>query len=873
MKKEYRPEEIEARHYARWEASGWFTPSGRGEPYCIVIPPPNVTGRLHVGHALGRTIEDTLIRRARMQGFETLWLFGMDHAGIATQVVVERELRKEGIDRIELGREAFIERVWEWKAQYGGEIVDQIKRMGASLDWSRERFTMDEGLSRAVREAFVRWYDEGLIYRGERLVNWCPTDQTGLSDSELEHEDVEGELVTFRYPLSDGTGAIDVATTRVETMLGDTGIAVHPDDERYKDLIGKTVRHPFDGRDIPIVADPVIDREFGTGAVKVTPAHDPNDFDIAQRSGLPLLNIFRADATINENAAEEFYGLGRYDARIAVREELEKLELIVQEERPYLHSVAHCYRCHSEIEPWISGLQWFVAVDRLKEPAKQAALDGRVRFAPERWQKAYVGWLDNLRDWNISRQLWWGHRIPAWYCPDGHVTVARTDPDACPTCGAGSLEQDPDVLDTWFSSQLWPFSTLGWPDETEDLRFFYPNTVLVTGYEILYLWVARMIMSGLSLMGDVPFRVAVIHGLVRDGHGRKMSKSLGNVIDPMEMIDTYGADALRFSLARSATGGQQDIPLSVESIEGARNFANKIWNAARLVLSSFPGEEPHLPPVERMSVTDRWLLSRHAACVAEVDAALDAYLFADAAQAIYRFLWSELCDWGLEMQKGRLDGDGSDRDDAANVLAWVLERTLRLLHPTMPFVTEEIWQRFGIGGSIAVAPWPDHRPGHIDADAEASFVVVQEIVTTVRQFRSTHGISPKEKIQAELEVPQEVRDAIWPLHEGIQRLARVSLEAWTMTPKVGWTKLTITDGSVYLPPGLFDVGAERTRLTKQRDDIGAQLTRTQAKLENQGFLAKAAAEVVEQEREKQARLTQQLAEIDGHLVELGGAPA
>ncbi len=873
MPPQYDPASVEPRWATEWVERGYFhaeVPSDK-RPYCIVIPPPNVTGRLHVGHALGRTIEDMLIRRARMRGFEALWVPGMDHAGIATQVVVERELRKEGIDRRNIGREAFIDRVWTWKQQYGGEIVGQIKRMGASLDWSRERFTMDEGLSRAVREAFVRWYEDGLIYRGERLVNWCPTDQTGLSDSEVEHEDVEGELTTFRYPLSDGSGHIEVATTRLETMLGDTGIAVHPDDDRYRALVGKTVRHPFDGRDIPVVADTAVDREFGTGAVKVTPAHDPNDFEIAQRAGLPLMNIFRADATVNENAAEEFDGLSRYDARTAVRDELEKLDLVVSVERPYVHAVGHCYRCHSEIEPWISGLQWFVAVEQLKGPARQAALDGRVRFAPERWQKSYLAWLDKLRDWNISRQLWWGHRIPAWYCPDGHITVARLDPDSCSTCGSKEIEQDPDVLDTWFSSQLWPFSTLGWPDETEELRFFYPNAVLVTGYEILYLWVARMIMSGLSLAGDVPFRDAVIHGLVRDGHGRPMHKSLGNVIDPIEMIDRYGADALRFSLARSATGGQQDIPLSVESIEAGRNFANKIWNAARLVFRAFPGGEPVLPPAERLTPAERWLLSRHQACVAQVDEALDSYLFADAAQAIHRFMWSEFCDWGLELEKGRLEGGSEERADAASVLAWVLERTLRLLHPTMPFVTEEVWQRFGIGESVAVADWPDQRPEHIDDAAERSLAIVQEIVTAVRQFRARHAIAAGVRFESRAALPEESRSAVEATLESIERLAGISELGFVPIDgekPAGWTSMSFAGGFVLLPPGLYDAEDERERLSKQRADVATALDRSRAKLANEGFTSKAADEVVAAEREKADSLARQLGDIDSQLGEL-----
>jgi valyl-tRNA synthetase len=874
MATRYDPQAVEPRWAEAWVERGYFTadPSSGKPPFCIVIPPPNVTGRLHVGHALGRTLEDTLVRRARMQGFEALWLPGTDHAGIATQVVVERKLREEGIDRRELGREAFVERVWAWKEQYGGEIVEQIKRMGASCDWSRERYTMDEGLSRAVRVAFTRLYEAGLIYRGERLVNWCPNDQTGLSDSEVEHDEVEGELVTFRYPMSDGDGAIEVATTRVETMLGDTGIAVHPGDERYAALVGRTVRHPFDGRDIPIVADRHVDRDFGTGAVKVTPAHDPNDFEIAQRTDLPLMNILDARAHLNDAVPEAFRGLDRYAARAAVRERLSELGLLVAEERPYLHAVGHCYRCHTEIEPWLAGLQWFVKVSGLTGPAKEAALDGRVAFAPDRWQRPFTGWLDNLRDWNISRQLWWGHRIPAWYCPDGHVTVAVEDPTACATCGVGELRQDEDVLDTWFSSQLWPFSTLGWPDDTLDLRTFYPNTALVTGYEILYLWVARMIMAGLFLTDDVPFRNAVIHGLVRDRQGRKMSKSLGNVIDPMEMIERYGADALRFSLARSATGGQQDIPLSEEAIEGGRNFANKLWNASRLVLRRFPGGAPELPPQERRSPAERWLLSRHEALVREVDAALDGYRFAEAAQTLYRFVWSEFCDWGLELEKARLDGDPEEARDATQVLAWVLERTLRLLHPIMPFVTEEVWQRFGVPDveALAVAVWPSRVPEHADPEAERTMDLIQEVVTAVRRFRSRHGISPKERFEALAGVPVDVVEAVTSQAEAAVRLAGVALEVRDAADgrRPGWTTVAFDGGFVQLPGTLFDAEAERARLEKQRAELSADAERSARKLANEGFLAKAAPEVVASEREKQERLRQRLVEVAAQLADL-----
>jgi valyl-tRNA synthetase len=874
MPPQYDPTEVEPRWTRTWIERGYFhaqVPSDK-PPFCIVIPPPNVTGRLHVGHALGRGIEDTLIRRARMQGYEACWIPGMDHAGIATQVVVERFLREQGIEPRELGREAFVERVWIWKEQYGGEIIEQMKRMGASCDWERERFTMDEGLSRAVRVAFVRMYEAGLIYRGERLVNWCPTDRTGLSDSEVEHSDVEGELVTFRYPLTDGSGGIEVATTRVETMLGDTGIAVHPGDDRYAALVGRTVTHPFDGRRIPIVADHHVDREFGTGAVKVTPAHDQNDFDIAQRTGLPLMNILNADATLNDAVPPEFRGLDRYAARAAVRDALETTGLLVKEERPYVHAVGHCYRCHSEIEPWIAGLQWFVKVSELVGPAKQAALDGRVRFSPERWQRPFVNWLDNLRDWNISRQLWWGHRIPAWYCPDGHVTVATEDPPACAECGKGELTQDADVLDTWFSSQLWPYSTLGWPDDTPELEFFYPNAALVTGYEILYLWVARMIMSGLFLVGDVPFRNAVIHGLVRDAKGRKMSKSLGNVIDPIEMIDRYGADALRFSLARAATGGQQDIPLSEDAIEAGRNFANKIWNASRLVLGAFAGGGPELPPAERRTTAERWLLSRHQTCLVEVDAALDEYRFADAAQALQRFMWSELCDWGLELEKGRLDGTEQERADAAALLAWVLERTLRLLHPTMPFVTEEIWQRFGNGESSAVAAWPEPHPEHVDGAAESSLGLVQEVVTALRQFRAQHHVPSSQALAVTIGVPDADQPVLRELGERIGRMTGTS----DMTivpgdsPKADGLRAMVPGGFVEIPlAGAIDLEAERARLSKRLGELDRDIERSGTKLANEGFRSKAAPEVVASEQDKLTRLTAERDQMFAQLGELG----
>ncbi|MDP9243391.1 MAG: valine--tRNA ligase [Actinomycetota bacterium] len=859
MPPQYDPAAAESRWYPLWLERGYFQAdetSGR-PPYCIVIPPPNVTGALHLGHVLGRTMEDTLIRRARMRGFETLWVPGTDHAGIATQVVVERELEKQGTTRTELGRERFVAEVWSWKERYGDRIVEQLKRLGVSCDWSRLRFTMDEGRSRAVRVAFVRMYEDGLIYRGERLVNWCPKDQTGISDSEVQYEDVDGELVTFTYPLSDGSGGVDVATTRLETMLGDTGVAVHPDDERYRSVVGKTVRHPFDGRDLPIVADPAVDPEFGTGAVKVTPAHDPNDFDIAQRTGLPLMNILNRDATLADVVPEEFRGLDRYEARARVGERLAERGLIVKEERPYLHAVGHCYRCHTEIEPWIAGKQWFVAVDRLKGPAKEVVENGRIRFAPHRWARPYLAWMDNLRDWNISRQLWWGHRIPVWYCANGHQFAAVEDPASCPECGSTELDQDPDVLDTWFSSQLWPFSTLGWPDETKELAKFYPTTVLVTGYEILYLWVARMIMSGLYLVGDIPFENVVLHGLVRDARGRKMSKSLGETIDPLELVDRYGADALRFTIARLATGNQQDIPLSEDAIEGGQHFANKIWNAGRLVLRAYPGGAPELPPQKRWTLAERWVISRNTACIQEVDAALEDFRFSDAAQSLQRFVWSEYCDWALELEKSRFSGSEEERADAAAVLAWVLERALRLLHPIMPFVTEEIWQRFGVGESIVVAPWPSVDEGARDPDAENEFAFLQEVVTEIRRLQTG--------------APGGLRGAIELDRSWEARIAPHLDDVCTVTrAEVSFADLEGAKARLRIPEGV-DAGPLIEAKRKKLVDVRSKLERKRAKLANEGFVSKAPAEVVEGERSDVARLEDDERRLLAELRQLGGS--
>jgi valyl-tRNA synthetase len=881
---------VESRWYAEWADRGYFRAdpsrvSNERPPFCIVLPPPNITGVLHIGHALDHTLQDVIIRRRRMQGYEALWLPGTDHAGIGTEVVVKRHLRSEGIeDHRSLGRDGFVERVWEWKEQYGNLIVEQMQKLGNSCDWSRLRFTMDEVLSRAVRVAFVRMYQDSLIYRGERIINWCPKDQTALSDSEVEHEEVEGELITFRYPLSDGSGHVDVATTRIETMLGDTGIAVHPDDERYRVMVGKIVRHPFTDRDLPIVADSAVDPGFGTGAVKVTPAHDPTDFEIAERAGLDRVNILNADATISDAAPEQFRGLDRFEARGRVLHALKERGLVVKEERPYLHSVGHCYRCGSEIEPWLSGKQWFVAVGRLTGPAKEAVTSGRVRFFPERWASSYSAWLDNLRDWNISRQLWWGHRIPVWYCRGGHEFASIEDPDACTECGSHDIEQDPDVLDTWFSSQLWPFSTLGWPKETGDLRTFYPTSVLVTGYEILYLWVARMIMSGLYLVspqstrtGDsIPFARVLIHGLVRDERNRKMSKSLGNVIDPLDVIDQYGADALRFALVRLASPEQQNYPMGIRDAEAGRNFANKIWNAARLVLDAMPeGSVFELPGSGPASLLEQWLLTRHETCRAEVDEAIEEYRFDDAAVALHRFLWSEYCDWGLEMAKPTLyEGTDEERRRTWAVLAWVLERTLRLLHPIMPFVTEEIWQRFGLGDSIVVATWPEAWPEHRDEDSERRFSFVEELVTSLRRFRSDHDVPASRALAATVSVGGDHREALEALAGEVRRLAR--LETLDVTQEsldpAGAARLVVQGAEVLVPlAGVLDPAVECGRIRRRLLDLDGDAVRVEQKLANEGFLANAPADVVEAQRRKLTGLKEERAALSAQLAELGCA--
>jgi valyl-tRNA synthetase len=859
--KAYEPRPAEERWYPEWEQAGIFRPEVNpdGEPFCIVLPPPNVTGSLHMGHAFEHALIDATIRRVRMQGAAALWLPGTDHAGIATQNVVERELAKEGIDRHELGRDAFVERVWQWKAELGGTITQQMRRMGASCDWTRERFTMDDGLSRAVRVVFVRLYEEGVIYRANRIINWCPRCHTALSDIEVEHEDVDGELVTIRYPFTDGDGFIAVATTRAETMLGDTGVAVNPDDARYVNAVGRTVTLPLMNREIPVVADDAVATDFGTGAVKVTPAHDPNDFDIAQRHNLPAVDIFTEDAVVNDNGGR-FAGLGRFAARDAVKDALRD-EGVLDTVEVHRHAIGHCYRCHTVVEPRLS-LQWFVKVAPLAAPAIDAVHTDKTQFIPERWEKLYLDWMENLRDWCISRQIWWGHRIPAWYCPDcGNVTVAVETPTSCTKCMSRDLKQDDDVLDTWFSSALWPFSTLGWPDQTPDLERYYPNRMLHTGFDIIYFWVARMMMMGIHFAGDVPFREVAIHGLVRDAEGRKMSKSKGNVVDPLELADRFGADALRFAFTRAASPGQ-DVPLAEEWVEGARNFVNKLWNASRFVwmhLDDRPIADLAFTDTAAsadLHIADRWILSRLAAVIAAVNEGFDRYDFAEGVRDLQAFAWSEFCDWYIEVAKLSLSAGGDGRARSQRVLATVLSSLLRLLHPVIPFVTEELWHRLGGEGLLAIAPWPAADHLATDTDAETAMATIIDVVSAVRRFRSEHSIPPSKRCTAYVVVTNAGQaSAVDALREEIATLA--GLDALELSearaPQPGEQRMVAGGMEIAIPfAGLIDVDAAVAQLDKQIAKLESELTGMQRKLTDDAFTSKAPEAVVEKLRNREA---------------------
>ena len=849
MRPVYDPAEIEPRWYPRWEEEGVFQPEYHpdGEPFCVVIPPPNVTGSLHMGHALNHTIHDVIARRRRMQGYAVLWLPGSDHAGIATQNVVEKSLAKQGLSRFDLGREAFVDQVWEWKDLYGGKITRQIRRMGASCDWTRERFTLDEGLSKAVLEVFIRLYEDGLIYRGERIINWCPRCETALAEIEVDYQPSDGKLVQIAYPFSDGSGKVVVATTRAETMLGDTGVAVHPDDDRYRDMVGKTVRLPLVGRSIPIVADRGVDPGFGTGAVKVTPAHDPLDFEIGERHGLGRVLVLDEEAVVTPEGGR-FAGLDRFAAREAVIEALAREGALVGRET-YRHSVGLCYRCDTVVEPVLS-LQWFVKVDDLARPAIEVVRSGHNRFVPAHWEKSYFHWMENLRDWCISRQIWWGHRIPAWYCPSDHVTVARSEPLACGECDTAELTQDPDVLDTWFSSALWPFSTLGWPEETDDLARFYPNEVLITGFDIIYFWVARMMKMGLRFLGEVPFRETVIHGLVRDSEGQKMSKSLGNTIDPLEVADEYGADPLRLALVQAANPGQ-DVPLDMEWVEGTRRFGNKLWNAVRFALRHLPaGSVPATGGYPaRPGPVDRWVLSGLGETAASFNRLSDEYRFSDAYGLLYNFSWAEVFDWYLEMSKVALA-----RSEGAEVtrqtLGVVLRDILKLFHPAIPFLTEELWSHLVGEGLLAGADWPEVP----SFDPVPQMDDLKDLVSGVRQFRAAQGLSRRRTIPLGV----SGNPPRWTI-ELVEEMARVEVYVWAGGSPRGHTHLPAGQWEGYIPlRGLVDPQAERKRIDRQITRLQQQVSRSAAKLDNPNFTQRAPAAVVEKERRKLAEASERL---------------
>ena len=898
LAKAYEPALVEPRWYAFWEERGYFhAPNDGNRPaYIIVQPPPNVTGSLHLGHALTATIEDVLIRYKRMSGFDALWMPGIDHAGIATQMIVEKDLKKtEHKSRHDLGREAFLERVWAWKSKFGDRIKEQHKQLGASLDWERLRFTMDEQSSRAVREAFVRLFEEGLLYRAEKLINWCPQDATALSDLEVDYEEgAKGELWSFAYPLEDGTGEIVVATTRPETMLGDTAVAVHPDDERYKHLVGKRVRHPLMDRTFPIVADAIlVDPAFGTGAVKVTPAHDFNDFEVGKRHSLAFINLLNKDATLNANGGK-FAGLDRFEARKQVKEAIAALGLD-RGTKPHVLPLGRCQRCQTVLEPLMSK-QWFVKTAPLAKPAIEAVEQGRTKFVPESWTATYFHWMRNIHDWCVSRQLWWGHRIPAWYCAHGHETVARETPPACKTCGSLELTQDEDVLDTWFSSGLWPFSTLGWPEQTPALRRFYPNAVMETGFDILFFWVARMMMLGLHFMKDVPFRTVFLHAMVRDEKGEKMSKTRGNVIDPLDVTAKYGADALRFTLASMAAQGR-DIKLSLARVDGYKAFANKLWNAARFALmhveraaSPAPGEagsagasidkngEREAQARAPQSNAAKWIRSRLGQVTTVVTEAIDAYRFDEAASAIYRFVWHELCDWYIELAKPALYGDDlRARDAELSTLLTTLEGALRLLHPFMPFVTEEIWQRLPKwthrgAESLMIAPWPKADEHPRDAAAEGAMALVQEVVDAVRSLRSECNLPPNQSIERAFVAGRpELVAAVRAQAPAIALLGRVtSLEVEPGGASRKLVATTVAAGVEIVVPlvGLIDVAAERARAEKEIVRVEKELAGAESRLQNPSFADRAPAEVVDKVRAQVAELTEKRDKLHKHVTRL-----
>ena len=866
LPKVYEPQQVENRIYQMWEQKGFFRPANKegAKPFTIVMPPPNVTGQLHMGHAMDATLQDTLIRFKRMQGYNTLWVPGVDHAGIATQIKVEEELRKDGLTRYDLGREKFLEKVWDWKHKYGNRIVEQQKKLGASCDWARARFTMDEGCSNAVREVFVSLYEKGLIYKGSRIINWCPHCVTALSDAEVEYVDKPGHLWHIRYPLADGSGEVVVATTRPETMLGDTGVCVNPNDTRYTAIVGKNVILPLVNKEIPIVADEYAEMDFGTGCVKMTPAHDPNDFEVGLRHNLEVIRVLNDNGVVNEFGGK-YEGMDRYEARKAIVADLAEQGYLVETE-DYAHNVGTCYRCHNDVEPIISA-QWFVKMKPLAEEAIQVVKDGQTKFVPDRFSKTYLNWMENVRDWCISRQLWWGHQIPAWTCEEcGHITVSRQDACKCEKCGSTKITRDPDVLDTWFSSALWPFETLGWPEKTADLDYFYPTDVLVTGYDIIFFWVARMIFSGCAHTGKTPFHTVLIHGLVRDDKGRKMSKSLGNGIDPLEMIEKFGCDALRMNMVTGNSPGN-DMRFYVERCEAMRNFANKLWNASRYVMMNLDQDAQNaLPALDKLEIADKWVLSKLNSLIAEVTENLEKYELGVAIQKVYDFVWDTYCDWYIELTKARLYAEDADRKQTAiSVLVYVLDQMLRLLHPFMPFITEEIWQSIPhTGEALIVAQWPEYRQ---DLAFKAECDLMESVMEAIRAIRNR---------RAEMNVPPSKKAALFVLTakpqvfaEGEGFLERLAYaDSVTMLDAEpanldGMVTITTADAKLYIPMGqLVDVAKELERIEKELEKAKKNLAGIEGKLSNENFTARAPQNVVDAERVKAAKARDLITQLE-----------
>ncbi len=871
LAKTYNPADVEDRIYSNWVEKGYFKadPDPKKEPFTIVIPPPNVTGQLHMGHALDETLQDILIRYKRMSGYSALWIPGTDHAGIATQIKVEEALRnEEGLTRYDLGREKFLERVWDWKHKFGSRIINQLKKLGSSCDWSRERFTMDDGCSEAVKEVFVKLYEKDLIYQGSRIINWCPHCITALSDAEVEYEEQDGFFWHINYPVKDSDEFVEIATTRPETLLGDTAVAVHPDDERYKHLVGKMLILPLVGREIPVVANEYVDKEFGTGCVKITPAHDPNDFEVGLRHNLEQIKVLNDDATVNHFGGK-YEGMDRYEARKAMVDDLKELGLLVKVV-PHKHNVGQCYRCGTTVEP-ITSKQWFVKMEPLAKRAIEVVKDGTIKFVPDRFSKTYLNWMENVHDWCISRQLWWGHRIPAFYCEDcGKTTVSKEEVTVCPHCG-GKVKQDPDVLDTWFSSALWPFSTLGWPEKTDDFNYFYPTSVLVTGYDIIFFWVARMIFSAMEHTDKEPFKYVFIHGIVRDSQGRKMSKSLGNGIDPLEVISHYGADALRFTLATGNSPGN-DMRYYQERVEASRNFANKIWNASRFLLMNLDIDNCKLPEASELKLEDKWILSKYNNLVQEVTENLDKFELGIAVSKLYDFIWDSYCDWYIELVKPRLyEKEGADKIVAQKVLAYVLTGALKLLHPFMPFITEEIFSKLPTGEeSIMISEWPKFNDALCFDDAEKQMQIVMDAIRSVRNVRSQMNVVPSKKAKVII-VADDVKvfDGCETYFEKLASASETVVQGTKDGIDDNAVNVVIEGGTIYIPlDELVDREKEIERLEKELKTLEGEIKRVEGKLNNAGFVAKAPAHVVEEEKQKGEKYAKMLQEVKESLSKL-----